>query len=65
MIYSKKCSLCEKEFFYFFVDIEPFEKDNVVIRCPYCDEIADMCKTSGFVHSYKTEEDIRLKLNKQ
>jgi DNA-directed RNA polymerase subunit RPC12/RpoP len=64
MIHSNTCSKCNKDFRYDVVEIEPFEKEKMVIRCPYCDEITDTCMTSGFVHSFKIGEHTKLKLNK-
>jgi hypothetical protein len=64
MIHLKLCPKCEKEFRIDIVEVEPFEKEKMIIRCPYCDEITDTCMTSGFVHSFKIGEHTKLKLIK-
>lgn len=56
-MYTKTCKNCSKDFLYEITDMQvPGGKDREYVYCPYCKEENGSYVTSGFVHSYKSEE---------
>jgi DNA-directed RNA polymerase subunit RPC12/RpoP len=55
---TKTCEKCGNEFFYKITHMQvPGGKDLEDINCPYCGESNGSVVTSGFVYSYKVEEN--------
>jgi hypothetical protein len=53
-----ECKKCGKEFRYVVTDMGvPGGKDREYIYCPYCGETNGSEVTSGFIHTYKIEEE--------
>ncbi|HHY21658.1 MAG TPA: hypothetical protein GX525_07215 [Bacilli bacterium] len=51
-----KCGKCGKEFTWEeYGDIYPGGKSTEYIRCPYCGEVNDSIRTSGFVSTSKID----------
>ncbi len=53
-----KCKKCGELFVYEITGaVYPGGKDKETIACPYCGEINGSFMTSGFIHSYKLDEN--------
>ena len=54
----EKCKKCGKQFAYEHTGNNyPGGKDRETADCPYCGETAFSIITSGFIHTYKVDEE--------
>ena len=53
-----KCKKCGQDFAYEHTgNVYPGAKERETSNCPYCGEIAFSIMTSGFIHTYKLDDE--------